>query len=117
MPSSAHHPCTKPGCTTLVKAGRCSVHARERAFVRDPNVKRLYNSKRWQRIRANQLAQYPYCVVCMREGHEIKATEVDHVRPHRGDERLFFAGPFQSMCKAHHSSKTQAEVFMGHSPY
>jgi hypothetical protein len=37
------------------------------------------------------------------------ATVCDHVHPHRGDEVLFFSGPFQSLCETCHNSAKQRE--------
>lgn len=109
MPRGALRPCAHAGCGTLVKSGRCSRHT-DNAIVRDPHTKRLYNSPRWQRIRAEQLSKYPCCADCVVRGEIVRATEVDHIYPHRGDAEMFFRGPFQSMCKHHHSSKTKLEV-------
>lgn len=54
--------------------------------------------------------------MCLREGiipPQI-ATVCDHVRPHRGDPVLFWGGPFQSLCKAHHDrDKQRAERGQG----
>jgi 5-methylcytosine-specific restriction enzyme A len=91
-----------------VSGARCLKHPYDDG-QRDPDTKRLYNSKRWQRIRAGHLAKHPYCWMCVRDGKQVKATEVDHVYPHHGDALKFFAGPFQSMCKPHHSMKTRHE--------
>lgn len=118
MPRKAKRVCTWPGCQATVDGGRCSKHANGSGFVRDPEVKRLYNSKRWQVIREEQLrlaiipslADYPLCVTCYRDGRLVKATEVDHIYPHRGDVVKFFAGPFQCLCKSHHSAKTKVEL-------
>jgi len=38
-----------------------------------------------------------------------EATEVHHAIPHRGDEALFWGGPFLSTCKPCHSSRGQRE--------
>jgi 5-methylcytosine-specific restriction protein A len=35
------------------------------------------------------------------------ATIVDHVIPHKGDEKAFFEGELQSLCKRHHDSDKQ----------
>lgn len=117
MPSSALRPCSQPGCSTLVKSGRCTIHSHDRV-IRDPDIKRLYNSARWKRIRTQQLAlaivpslaDYPLCVECLSNRQLVEATEVDHVYPHRGDEGKFYSGPFQALCKRHHSSKTKREL-------
>lgn len=110
MPSAALRPCTWPGCDTLVSAGRCDLHSPVKP-EKDPSVKKLYNSKQWQSLRRIQLAEFPWCADCLTEGKHVPATEVDHVERHQGDPVKFFAGPFQSLCKPHHSKKTANEVW------
>ena len=111
MPYRSRRQCTYPGCHVLVQTGsRCADHVYEREIKREPSTKKLYNSKQWKEIRAQQLAQYPYCKACYEQGRGlVPATEVDHVIPHRGDETKFFAGPFDSLCKSCHSTKTMSE--------
>jgi hypothetical protein len=47
------------------------------------------------------------------EGRVEAAAVVDHIRPHEGNEVLFWdAGNLQSLCKRHHEG---AKRFMGHS--
>lgn len=71
----------------------------------------LYNSARWKRGRLAHLAAHPLCVLCRQAGLVTAATVVDHVRPHRGDEILFFdPGNWQSVCKpCHDGAKQQLE--------
>lgn len=113
MPYQSKRKCTYPGCNTLVQSGRCDEHV-SKPVVRDPRVKRLYNSRQWQAIRAAQLASSPWCVDCLADGYHVAATEVDHIQPHNGNPDLFFDGTnLQSLCKTHHSSKTATEVWHG----
>jgi len=110
MPFASLRKCTYPGCNVLVKSGRCAAHSTKR-IVRDPAVKRLYNSPQWQSLRAAQLAKEPWCADCLKQDHHVFATEVDHITAHNGDPQLFFDGiNLQSLCKSHHSSKTAGEV-------
>ena len=112
MPSRSLHPCRFPGCDALVSQGNCPQHSTKN-IERDPQVKRLYNSRRWQSMRVSQLAQEPWCAECLSHGEYVPANEVDHVNPHRGDSNLFFGGRLQSLCKVCHSRKTASEVFAG----
>ena len=53
--------------------------------------RQCYRTDRWQRLRRKVLSEQPLCA--MREQRErcrLVATEVDHIKPHRGDRRLFF---------------------------
>ena len=111
MPYAALKPCSYPGCITLVKTGRCDAHQQKEIVYRDPEVQRLYNTRRWKRLRIMQLAKDPWCVDCLKDDIYIPAIDVDHITPHRGDVSLFFGGPLQSLCHIHHSRKTASEVF------
>lgn len=62
----------------------------------------------WDRARAGFLRLHPHCAECAKEGLIVRATVVDHVVPHRGDQRLFWdSGNWQSLCTNHHSSDKQ----------
>ena len=71
-----------------------------------------YRTDRWQRLRRRVLSEQPFCA--MREQRErcrLVATEVDHIKPHRGDRRLFFdRANLQPMCRSCHAQKTAREV-------
>ena len=108
MPSRALSPCTYPGCNVLTQGGRCSKHG---SIVRDPAVKSLYNSGQWRAMRARQLASHPWCQACLERGIYEPAEEVDHIKPHRGNPRLFFDDTnLQSLSKRCHSQKTAQET-------
>lgn len=81
---------------------------RERRLSRfAPKWRKWYSTSRWQRLRERQLSQNPLCVTCLSVGVTEPATDVDHIRPHRGDPLLFWdAKNLQSLCKACHSEKT-----------
>ena len=52
----------------------------------------------------------PFCVKCYEEGHITMATVVDHIVPHRGDQKLFWdRGNWQPLCEHHHNVKTMTE--------
>lgn len=70
--------------------------------------RRLYNTARWQRLRRTHLASSPLCVMCLEENRVEAASVVDHIKPHKGDEVLFFdAGNLASLCKSHHDTVKQ----------
>lgn len=70
----------------------------------------------WDRARAGFLRLHPYCRECAREGLIVRATVVDHVIPHRGDQRLFWdQGNWQCLCTNHHSSWKQQVEKRGYS--
>ena len=88
------------------KTYRPAWHKRER---RPSSAKRLYGH-RWRVAALAFLAkpQNRLCRVCSDAGELRAATEVDHVKPHRGDYALFWdAANWQGLCKRHHSEKTR----------
>ena|SRR5690554_2622226 len=73
---------------------------------------RLYNDRRWHRLRYKQLQAEPLCKFCLEQGRTEAATVVDHITPHKGNQELFFdPGNLQSLCKLHHdAAKAKAEA-------
>jgi 5-methylcytosine-specific restriction endonuclease McrA len=65
---------------------------------------------KWQQEREQYLAEHPLCVMCDAEGRLVGATVVDHITPHRGDQKLFWRrSNWQSLCATHHSSHKQRQ--------
>lgn len=65
---------------------------------------------RWQKARERYLMNHPLCVYCERNGAVTVATVLDHIRPHRGDQGLFWdKSNWQGLCASCHSSVKQAE--------
>lgn len=109
MSTRPKRPCRHAGCSALVTSGYCAEHARvQRAVYRGSGdraqVEAWYNSRRWRRISAAYLAEHPWCAVCC-----APAAHTDHVVPHGGDQRAFWAGELQALCVSCHSRKTQEE--------
>jgi 5-methylcytosine-specific restriction protein A len=76
---------------------------------RESAAKRGYG-RSWQKARADFLAENPLCVLCTAQGRVTGATEVDHIRPHRRNVRLFWdPSNWQPLCKPCHSRKTASE--------
>ena len=74
--------------------------------------KKLYQGKRWRRVRAEQLAQHPHCAECLRQGRRTRATVVDHALGHldAGWRERFYSGPFESLCLPCHQVKVGKET-------
>lgn len=73
-----------------------------------PNRNSLYG-RRWRKARIQFLTQRPLCKFCEDEGRLKAATEVDHIKPHDGDETLFWdEANWQGLCSFHHNSVKQA---------
>lgn len=73
----------------------------------------LYSSMRWRRIRKAQMEAEPLCRMCQAKGRITAAQVCDHITPHKGDEALFYGGPFQSLCKPCHDVVKQREERTG----
>lgn len=80
--------------------------------MREPDERdwrRLYHTKRWKALREDRLNAQPLCERCLASGIVEPATVVHHPTPHRGNVDLFWAGPFENLCKPHHDSHGQLE--------
>ena len=72
--------------------------------------KHLYNSKRWKDLRRRKLSSKRYCECPHCKGKFIPGEVVDHIKPHRGDTRLFFDySNLQTLAKDCHDSMKQSE--------
>lgn len=98
MTQAPRHPCSQPGCSTLVAVGmhRCELHARKpwgkHAGARYPQG--------WKALRAQVLREEPYCELC-----GAPSTCVDHRIPRfegGGEERQNLRG----LCDACHAIVT-----------
>ena len=98
----------------LVFRGRtdpCRTDQRHRAITPAARSwwKRGYN-RRWQTARKSYLEAHPLCVQCAKQGKYVRATVVDHIVPHRGDQKLFWdQNNWQPLCKSCHDKKTLTE--------
>ena len=118
MPNLPLRYCAHPGCRNTIGArqGYCATHrGQAERLMRRSNVlsvkRDFYETWRWRQVRRLFLQEHPLCVHCQRDGRTEAATEVDHVIPHRGDERLFWDDAnWQALCKPCHSRKTLAET-------
>ena len=60
----------------------------------------------WRKARLQFLASNPLCVYCRDRDKLIKAADVvDHIKPHNGDEQLFWnVSNWQALCHQHHNT-------------
>lgn len=106
-------PCRHPGCPNLTREGCCPAHKPKRAARRaSAEYHAWYSLPVWtDELRPAQLLREPWCRECARQGRRVRATVVDHVRPHKGDWALFTdPANLQSLCKRHHDQKTAREM-------
>lgn len=121
MPIRAGVPCRYPGCpAVLPRSGYCQTHQREE--YRQQDRQRLSSRERgydstWQRESRAYLAENPLCATCQAEGWVTAATIVDHVKPHHGNQQLFWdRSNWRSSCKPCHDAKTARESAFGRGP-
>lgn len=105
-------PCRYPGCCTLVPSGYCDRH-RPKSHSRSETAQSwrwMYGTSAWSALRAAQLLREPFCRACAQRGVRTRATDVDHIRDHKGDwARFTDPDNLQSLCHRCHSRKTVAE--------
>ena len=113
MATKPLRPCQYPGCYTLVPGGYCDRH-RPRTRDRSEEAKAwrwMYGTQNWKRLRSEQLLRAPWCRECAKRGIRTRATDVDHIRDHKGDWAVFTdEANLQSLCHSCHSRKTLAEL-------
>lgn len=105
-------PCRHPGCMRLVSGGFCDKHKPEPRQRSEESARwhKLYLLPAWTDLRNHQLVIEPFCRECSKHGIRLKATDVDHIEPHRGRLDLFLdASNLQSLCHGCHSAKTLSE--------
>jgi 5-methylcytosine-specific restriction endonuclease McrA len=82
----------------------------DRRRLADTETRRLHKTKRWQDLRWSVLVRDQFtCQICRRLEGDTSQLVCDHVEPHRGDVERFWAGPFQTLCKACHDGQKQKE--------
>lgn len=82
---------------------------KERDRFRDQqHWRKWYRTARWKRLRwATLLRDRFTCQRCGRLESNTSKLVADHVKPHRGDERLFWDGELVTLCSACHSGEKQ----------
>ena len=109
MPTAPLRPCNAPGCRELVPYGYCKAHATQRERTRGSAHERGY-TRDWAKAAKAFRQEHPTCAECERRGIVKAATCVDHIRPHKGDQALFWsADNWQALCDACHGAKTAKE--------
>lgn len=71
---------------------------------------------KWQKAREVFLFSNPLCVYCEKIGKVTVANVVDHIIPHKGDQKLFWDQKnWQPLCKyCHDNIKSKEEREMGY---
>lgn len=117
--------CGAMGCQAVAEPGQpyCAEHAAQR--LEKERVRRakaqtsavammgraLYADPRWVKASKRFLREHPLCADCEELGVVEPATDVDHIKPHRGDQVLFWDREnWQALCHRCHSRKTARET-------
>jgi len=60
----------------------------------------------WRKARLMYLIKNPLCVYCKQRDAVVTPAEVvDHIKPHNGDQELFWdVNNWQALCKRHHDT-------------
>lgn len=100
-------PCGHPGCPELSSGPYCTTHTPARKRDHRPGARQRGYGSEWEQIRAQVLAEEPFCRQC-----GAPAVEVDHVRPlRRGGTHA--RGNLQALCRSCHARKTARERTAG----
>ena len=100
-----------PNAPAVIRAARtcrtgvyCEKH---RGLYARENAHRRGYGREWRVARDRFLRGHPLCAECLKRGKIAPATVVDHIVPHRGDQKLFWdEDNWQALCKACHDRKT-----------
>jgi 5-methylcytosine-specific restriction protein A len=110
--------CLHAGCGVLTREGYCERHRpKEQPRRESASWHPWYGLPIWKDdLRPWQLLHEPFCRECARKyppgnpRHRTRATDVDHIVPHRGDwVRFTDRDNLQSLCHRCHSIKTMQE--------
>jgi 5-methylcytosine-specific restriction protein A len=69
---------------------------------------RVYDRRRWRRVRLAQLRAEPLCRLCMDRGRAEPAQDVDHIKPLADGGEPFDLENLRSLCHPCHSRVTRA---------
>ena len=104
--------CRYPGCHKTVEFGEkyCAEHKNRKLDEGRKDATQRGYVYRWKKAAKAFLRRHPLCVACEAKGI-IKAAEVvDHIRPHKGNQKLFWDKKnWQALCKQCHDRKTATE--------
>ena len=91
MATKPLRPCLYPGCYRLVPGGYCAEHQpKPKERSQEAQAWRwMYQTQDWKTLRSEQLLREPWCRECAQHGIRTRATDVDHIRDHKGDWAVF----------------------------
>lgn len=78
--------------------------------VREVNRTKAGYDNKWSAYSRGYLKSHPLCVECMKHGDRTPSEHTDHIRPHKGDMRVFWDPTnHQALCRVCHGVKTARE--------
>ena len=106
MAKAARRICAKPGCCALVSGRYCETHTPPAQDKRRPAAyRKWYTLPRFRKARDAFMNAHPLCARC-----GAVSTDLDHIKPHKGDPVLFWdSSNWQALCASCHSIKTATE--------
>ena len=105
MAVKAMRTCAKPGCAALTPGTYCDMHKPKDDGRKIREYRDWYKSARFRSARSDFMAEHPFCQIC-----GARATDLDHIKPHKGDPDLFWeVDNWQALCASCHSRKTARE--------
>jgi 5-methylcytosine-specific restriction protein A len=108
MPYKPRPGCKYPYCPNKAIKGSsyCKGHKKLMEKQRPDSSARGYDYE-WQKFREEYLKRNPFCIECIKNGKLTKSKVIDHIIPHKGDERLFWdEDNMQPLCINCHNRKT-----------
>jgi 5-methylcytosine-specific restriction protein A len=105
-------PCTQPWCDQLVEGGgKCEKHKEQRPNgLGVVNLRRIYDSARWKRLRAVVMSEEPLCRICLSKNIVELTRAVDHIEDMSSGGSPWDRDNLQGLCYACHNRKT-AQTF------
>ena len=77
---------------------------KEKKKYKPSQFKDWYCSSAWRKLRAVILSQDPLCVKCLERGTHKESKVVNHIKPHKGDRKLFYdMKNLEGLCKRCHN--------------
>ena len=79
---------------------------------------KFYSTAAWKKLRQAHLVKEPLCQFCLAVDR-VNATNliVDHIRPHRGDRKLFYdSRNLQTLCEGCHNGRKRLKDLDGFDP-
>ena len=81
----------------------------KKEWRRESSAKRGYGRK-WRTAREIFLKRHPLCIFHAKRGEVVPANVVDHILPHKGDQKLFWdIGNWQPLCRGCHDSEKRKQ--------